>query len=92
MLCMRRKHGIFHHTDNIRNPQRKIGLSDYCNKTPEHYGIKSQPSNAGLGQIDHLSRSARGACRQRTHVVSQGKTPVCNAVQYRAQSAAVSAH
>lgn len=32
----------------------------YCNKTPEQYGIKSQPSKAELDQIDHLSRSAQG--------------------------------
>lgn len=63
-----------------------------CGKIPGHYGIKSQPSNTELDQIDHLSRSARGACRRRTRIVSQGKTPACNAVQYRAQSAAISTH
>ena len=58
-------HKIFHHAlvDKIRSPRRKMcggGGSLNCNKTPEHYGIKSQPSNTELDQIDHPSRSARG--------------------------------
>lgn len=46
--------------DKIQNPQeKKWGCLDR-NKTPEHYGIKLQPSNTEPDQIDHLSRSARG--------------------------------
>lgn len=41
----------------------------YCNKSPGHYEIKPQLGSTGLDQIDHLSRSARSACRRRTRVV-----------------------
>lgn len=87
------KHENFHHTTKIKEEthREKWGCLN-CNKTPGHYGIKSQPSSTELDQIDHLSRECSGACRRRTHVVSQGKMPACNAVQYRAQYAAISAH
>ncbi len=39
--------------------REKWGYLD-CNKTPEHYGIKSRPGNTELDQIDHLSQSAGG--------------------------------
>lgn len=55
-----------------------------CHKTLAHYGIKSQPGNTETGQIDHVSVGA--------HVVSQGKTAACNAVEREAHSAAIPLH
>lgn len=46
--------------DEIRKPTEKNKGCLDCDKTLEHYGIKSQPSNTELDQIDHLSWSARG--------------------------------
>lgn len=44
---------------NKKSREGKWGCLD-CSKIPGHYGIKSQPSNTELDQIDHLSRSAWG--------------------------------
>lgn len=47
-----------------------------CNKTPEHYGIKSQPSHTELDQIDHLSWSARGHAGE-GHMLFHKVSPAC---------------